>query len=242
MVGLGCVGEADLRALLAGELSETIVRAITLHLESCPACEAAAQRLDALTDPFIRSLRGRLYPSPGSPAAATIDPHTTPIQQQSQPELTAKVLSPLPNGGRFPRAPAGYEILEELGRGGMSIVYRARQSQSQRLVALKMLLAAAHAPAERRLRFLAEADAIARVQHPGIVQVYEVGEQEGVPFLVLELMGGGSLSQKLAARRLPGRQAAELVETLARAVDHAHAHGVIHRDLKPANVLLTADG
>ncbi|HEV3082638.1 MAG TPA: protein kinase [Gemmataceae bacterium] len=239
MVGLGCVSEADLRALLAGELSEPIVRAITLHLESCPACEAVAQRLDGLTDPFVRSLRGRLHPSP---AGATIDPQTTPVQQQCQPELTADVLSPLPKGDGFPQAPAGYEILEELGRGGMSIVYRARQSQPQRLVALKMLLAAAHAPAERRLRFLAEADAIARLQHPGIVQVYEVGDQEGVPFLVLELMGGGSLSQKLAARPLPGRQAAELVETLARAVDHAHAHGVIHRDLKPANVLLGADG
>jgi serine/threonine-protein kinase len=124
----------------------------------------------------------------------------------------------------------------------MSVVYRARQAHPAREVALKVLLAGSHAPAERRARFLAEADAIARLRHPNIVQVFEVGRHDGLPFLVLELVGGGSLSQALGGVPRPPREAVALVETLARAVHYAHTQGVVHRDLKPANVLLTEGG
>jgi eukaryotic-like serine/threonine-protein kinase len=137
---------------------------------------------------------------------------------------------------------AGYELLSELGRGGMGVVYKAWQERPRRLVALKMILAGAHAGAERRARLLAEADAIARLQHPHIVQIHEVGEHAGLPFLALEYMPGGSLDAKLGGQPQPPARAAELAETIARAVAHAHAAGVIHRDLKPANVLLAADG
>jgi serine/threonine protein kinase/WD40 repeat protein len=136
----------------------------------------------------------------------------------------------------------GYEILGELGRGGMGVVYKARQIKADRLVALKMILSGGHASERDLNRFRTEAHAVARMQHANIVQVYEVGEQEGLPFFSLEYLEGGSLADKLDGTPWPARKAAELVETLARAMQAAHDKGIIHRDLKPANILLTADG
>ena len=136
----------------------------------------------------------------------------------------------------------GYEILRELGRGGMGVVYQARHTKLHRDVALKMILAGSHAGATDLARFQTEAEAIARLQHPNIVQVHEVGEHEGKPFFSLEFCGGGSLERKLNGTPLPPTEAAALVETLARAMQAAHEQHVIHRDLKPANVLLAADG
>jgi WD40 repeat protein/serine/threonine protein kinase len=136
----------------------------------------------------------------------------------------------------------GYEILGELGRGAMGVVYRARQESLGRVVALKMIRAAELADARERDRFLREAEAVARLQHPNIVQVFEVGVQDGRPYFSQEYVDGGSLAQKLAGGPLPPEEAARLMETLARAVHHSHQRGIIHRDLKPSNVLLTAEG
>jgi serine/threonine protein kinase len=133
---------------------------------------------------------------------------------------------------------AGYEILGELGRGGMGVVYKARQIGLNRWVALKMILAGGHAGPQELARFRAEAEALARIQQPNIVQIYEVGEVDGRPFFSLEFVGGGSLADKLDGTPWPARSAAQLVETLARAVHAAHEQGIVHRDLKPANVLL----
>src|SRR5262249_11116935 len=137
---------------------------------------------------------------------------------------------------------AGYEILEVLGRGGMGVVYKARQVGLKRLVALKMILAGAHAEANDLARFRAEAEAVAHLQHPHIVQIHEIGEQNGLPYFSLEYVEGGSLAERLNGTPLPPRQAAELSEILARAMQGAHERGIIHRDLKPGNVLLTAEG
>jgi serine/threonine-protein kinase len=134
----------------------------------------------------------------------------------------------------------GYALVRELGRGGMGVVFLARQLRLNRAVALKM--PPANLSAEEWFRFRTEAESAARLQHPHIVQVFETGEHEGRPFLVMELVEGGSLAQKLAAAPLEVRRAAELLEKLARAIHYAHQHGVIHRDLKPANVLLAPDG
>jgi WD40 repeat protein/predicted Ser/Thr protein kinase len=136
----------------------------------------------------------------------------------------------------------GYRIERELGRGGMGVVYLAWQSLLNRAVALKMVLAGARAPQEAVARFLAEAQAIARVRHPSVVEVYAVGEHEGRPFFAMEYVGGGTLAARLGGIPLAARDAASLVESLARGVHHAHQLGVVHRDLKPSNVLLGEDG
>jgi tetratricopeptide (TPR) repeat protein len=144
-------------------------------------------------------------------------------------------------GVDLPAVP-GYEIVTELGRGGMGVVYEARQCSLKRLVALKMILAGLHADAIARARFRTEAEAVARLHHPNIVQIYEVGEHDGRPFLSLEHIDGGSLLRRCGGSPQPELEAARLVETLARAVHYMHQRGILHRDLKPSNVLLMADG
>ncbi len=135
--------------------------------------------------------------------------------------------------------PPGYELLEEIGRGGMAVVFRAKQQILNRIVALKMLLAGGVANPEVLARIQQEAQAVAQLQHPGIVQIHEVGEHRGLPFLSLEYVPGGTLHEWLSGRPLPPLEAARIIEQLARTTQYAHERGVVHRDLKPANVLLT---
>jgi serine/threonine protein kinase len=135
----------------------------------------------------------------------------------------------------------GYEILEVIGHGGMGVVYKARHKTLNRIVALKMILSGAAATDAERSRFRAEAEAAAGLQHPNIVQVYEVGEADGRPFLALEYVPGGSLAAQLTGDGIDPRRAAELILPLAEAVRHAHENGIVHRDLKPANILLQSD-
>ncbi|MBN9517620.1 protein kinase [bacterium] len=136
----------------------------------------------------------------------------------------------------------GYEVLAVLGRGGMGIVYKARQLAADRLVALKVVRGGALAGPAERARFRAEAEAAARLRHPHVVAVHEVGARHGVPFLAMELVEGDSLDRRLAAGPLPPREAAELVRVVAGAVQHAHDARVVHRDIKPANILLGPAG
>jgi serine/threonine protein kinase len=151
--------------------------------------------------------------------------------------------TPLPPRPAAPRPTVpGYEVVRELGRGGAGVVYLARQVGVRRLVALKVIGSGRFAGPDERARFRREAEAAGRLRHPHIVAVHDVGEQDGCPYLALEYVPGGTLARHLADAPLPARAAAELVETLARAVDHAHQHGVVHRDLKPANILLTGGG
>ena len=213
----------------------------TLQRPPVPTPSATEVVPDEATDGPFATLIGpsaRLAPSSAATAGgaeAATEEHPPTVMGTPSSER-AYVPPPL-----FPCVP-GYEVLGELGRGGMGVVYKARQVGLNRVVALKMILHAGHAGREARDRFLVEAESVARLQHPNIVQVHEIGEHDGAPFFSLEFCPGGSLDRKLDGTPLEPRKAAELLETLARAVHAAHQAQVIHRDLKPANVLLGADG
>jgi WD40 repeat protein/tRNA A-37 threonylcarbamoyl transferase component Bud32 len=177
-----------------------------------------------------------LAPSPetGDPAQSTRRKQTSTADPPWAGDVPARALA-------VPEVP-GYEILGELGRGGMGVVYKARHQALNRLVALKMVLSGVCASPEGLARFQSEARAIARLQHPHIVQIHEIGEHNGLPFFALEFCPGGSLDKKIKGSPLLPQDGAQLVATLARAMHAAHERQVIHRDLKPANVLLAEDG
>jgi serine/threonine protein kinase len=174
-------------------------------------------------------------------------PARTITPRESKPESTDQYATQLDSVEKadssqdWPLIP-GYEILAELGRGGMGVVYKARQVALHRLVALKMIRSRNLATDEDLARFRSEAMAVARLQHPNVVQIYEIGDHNGLPYFSLEYVGGGSLQTRLAGAPQQPRQVAETVETLARAMQVAHQCGIIHRDLKPANVLVTRAG
>jgi formylglycine-generating enzyme required for sulfatase activity/tRNA A-37 threonylcarbamoyl transferase component Bud32 len=170
-------------------------------------------------------------PPPGSAA-----PNGSPPNLTRDTRAISTGLTPA-ESREYPEIP-GYEILGILGHGGMGVVYRARQLKANRLVALKMIRAFEHASPTERLRFQIEAEAAAHLQHPHIVQLHEVGEVRGQPFFSLEFCDGGTLTEQLKKKCLSPSEAAELIETLARAMHYAHLRGVVHRDLKPGNVLL----
>ena len=180
----------------------------------------------------------------GSTAQVTGDkPRIASDRTVSQSGPSAPSPRAIPDRSRTdrPRIP-GYEILEKLGEGGMGIVYKARQQGLNRLVALKMIIGGSHVRVDHLARFRIEAEAVARLRHPNILQIYDIGEVDGLPFVSLELLEGGGLDDRLAGTPQPGGQAAELMVTLALAVHAAHQAGIVHRDLKPTNVLFTSDG
>jgi WD40 repeat protein len=185
----------------------------------CPSCQAVIS-----SEAITRAETPR-------PAGTTV-PVGKKVDAGSFSANTAPVLPAVP----------GYEVQRELGRGGMGVVFQARQVKANRVVALKMLLAGDFAGDDQRERFRVEAEAVARLQHPNIVQVFEVGEQDGRPFFSLEFCPGGTLAERLRAGPITAAEAAPLVEVLARAVHAAHQAHVLHRDLKPANVLLAGGG
>lgn len=175
----------------------------------------------------LRALTGALSSRQGP---GTVHPSTNPSVQSTWTDRTGEV-----------PVISGYEIEGELGKGGMGVVYKARQIVLKRSVALKFVrrdLGDGQAIA----RFRTEAEAAARLDHPNIVKIYDYGVSDGRPYLALEFLEGGTLSDRIKGRPQSGKEAARLVETLARAVQAAHAKGIIHRDLKPANILLQEPG
>ena len=179
---------------------------------------------------------GKMDSVPSAPPTPLSSTETTLHYDPSVKSSPTRVTLPR----RWPTIP-GYEIVEELNQGGMGIVFKARQIGLDRMVAIKTILPRSPAGGEQHVRFLREAKLMALLQHPNILPIYEVGEQQGTPFLVMEYIDGGTLSQLLDGKPMPPQKAAELAAVLARAVHCAHLHGIIHRDLKPANVLLMAD-
>lgn len=172
---------------------------------------------------------------------------TLPTSTDGPAPLPTKMLARIDGGGKITLGAVqdrfgDYELLQEVARGGMGIVYRARQSSLDRVVALKMILAGRFATDEDLQRFRTEAEAAGRLQHPNIVRVHEVGEVEGQHFFSMEFIDGQSLAQQVrGGGPLPGRVAARYVRLIARAIHHAHRHGILHRDLKPSNILIDTE-
>jgi WD40 repeat protein/tRNA A-37 threonylcarbamoyl transferase component Bud32 len=218
-------------------VADLAVAEYTLRLRREPSLdrEAFLRRFAARRD----TLAARLAEVPPEPV--TIRNLGDSRSQMYDITLPSSPASGTGSAGDFPRVP-GYEIMAEVGRGAMGTVYQARQISLNRIVALKMLHASRQSDAERRARFRVEVETIALLQHPNIVQVYDVGEHEGRPFFTMEFLGGGSLEECCQGKPQAPNVAAELVETLARAMHAVHAKGIVHRDLKPSNIVRTTDG
>jgi serine/threonine protein kinase/tetratricopeptide (TPR) repeat protein len=195
-------------------------------VDVCPACGAIGEVVTPDVHAGLTAVDGELPPPP------------CPLPGAVAQVAAGLLLQPERAGRAGLPTVAGYEILAPLGRGGMGLVYQARQLRFGRVVALKMIRGGAHANPRDLARFRTEAAAVARLEHPNIVPIYEVGEQDGWAYFALEFVPGGSLARHLAGRPQPAGPSAQLVETLARAMDYAHVQGIVHRDLKPANILL----
>ena len=241
-----CPTRVILEHFLAGELGDDGEHALSAHLDRCASCQGELARLvdgpavhrspftesDATGRDLDLSFLDRLR-------MTSVDPAWTPPrwdQVTGGLTLSAGLDLSRSRGNRDPVP--GYEILGELGRGAMGVVYKARQLSLGRLTALKMILGGEQAGVDDRVRFRAEAEAAGSLRHPNIVQVYEIGEAGGLLFFSMEYIEGQTLKQRLRGTPQPARAAALLLETLARAADYAHRCGIVHRDLKPANVML----
>tara|TARA_R110002072_G_scaffold303099_1_gene493543 strand:+ start:293828 stop:295330 length:1503 start_codon:yes stop_codon:yes gene_type:complete len=171
-----------------------------------------------------------------SPGPAETNPRESGIQPEAPSDAE------IPSAGTRLRYFGDYELLEEIARGGMGVVYKARQTRLNRIVALKMILAGQFASQAEVERFQAEAEAAAQLDHPGIVPVFEVGDHDGHHFFSMALVEGDSLADRVATGPFSSRDAATLMKYITEAVGFAHDKGVVHRDLKPANILIGDDG
>jgi serine/threonine-protein kinase len=217
--------------------------------------ERLAQVLAELTDQFRRGERPDLQPFAEkhpdlAPELREIWPALVLAEELSKPapaSLVTQEVSPIPSSSETPPPPGlprtfgDYELLEEIGRGGMGVVYKARQHSLNRLVAIKMILRGELASAADLARFRAEAESAARLEHPNIVPVYEVGECDGQAYFSMKCVEGTTLGRLAAKGPLPPREAARYMIAICRAIDFAHRHGILHRDLKPSNVLIDRD-
>lgn len=247
-----CRTPEELRLYLEGRLPSHACRAVEEHIEACPDCLGQLDALSGLTVGLAGHAHAGLLRLAGAVEAAEdelieqVRRKLIPAAPIRRPGLTRSE-SPSGDWNVAPGQPARFEsigpyILTRLiGMGGMGAVFEARDTRLGRRVALKILRQDATSPSGSE-RLLREAELLAGLNHPNIVPVYEVGEHEGRPYLVLEYVGWGTLCRLLGGRAQPPRAAAEATMMLARAVHHAHEQGIIHRDLKPANVLLRPVG
>ncbi len=229
-----------LNRLLEEELDHEQAAPIIAHVETCTACQ---ERLKQLTSESCHFMNWGYFGEHGStPWLESIECENVSSEFEHA-RRSARDAHSRSNGAEagFPTI-EGYEFLAELGHGGMGVVYKARQHRLNRLVAVKMLRAGSLAKPEDLARFRIEAQTVATLRHVNIIQIFDVGEAGGLPFVTFELLEGGSLDDELAGGHHPEARSAELVATLARAIDVAHDAGVIHRDLKPSNVLFADDG
>jgi serine/threonine protein kinase len=236
IVNGGCPTPADLAAFATGNLSAAAFERVARHVEQCGACEQCLATLDDPAEPFLSGVR-----QAASQAAADGDsvPEALLAAAQSCPD-GARAPGPLVTGsGRLGQ----FELLEELGLGSFGQVFRARDTKLGRTVAIKVLRAGGLASRDEIDRFLREARSAARLQHPGLVALYETGQTEtGLVYLVEEFVEGETLAARLKAGRPGFREAAGLIAEVADALEFAHRHGVVHRDVKPSNIQLDRAG
>ena len=245
----GCPGREALVDFDLGRLAHDQFEEVAAHVSSCLQCEEVLYNLNAapIHDALVSRLRESLQQAR---PCETVDYNWIDSLAKTfiiSPRIWRRGTAHA-DGECFDltysieREFGSYKLLGQIGQGGMGVVYRARQVSLARPVAIKMILAGRHASAQTVARFIREGKAVARLQHPAVVQVFELGEYKGLPFYSMELVDGGSLEQTLAKGPLELRLAAQLVRTLAETAQFAHQQGIIHRDLKPANILFTLDG
>jgi WD40 repeat protein/serine/threonine protein kinase len=258
------------RAFVTQLLNDTEDPAIIAHVEVCGTCQSRLEAL--LDDEGIlvgeeesqangdlhrsrrkhtldyrHSLLSALGDAARQPFQNTVAMEQPPPEDSDSGESSSSLSDrdtaskPFAEAAPLPEVP-GYEILGRLGQGGMGVVYKARHLKLNRIVALKMVLAGEHADAGKLARFHVEAEAVARLCHPNIVAIYDIGVANGMPYIALEYLPGGSLKKLFRQGPQPPRWSADLLATLAQAVHTAHLAGIVHRDLKPGNVLLAEDG
>jgi serine/threonine protein kinase len=245
-----CPSRDELEALLGDRLDSHAEDSLNRHVEECAACQGVLGELTGAAD------GPHSHASSGPTAPAEVLAFLDVVKQDTPQFLRADTWEPTGKGrtedtvrddrpsdrpsDRLPSVP-GFEVQRLLGRGGMGVVYLARHTALKRLVALKMLHAGDH-DAETLYRFRTEAESVARLGHPNIVQIFEINEADGRPYFALEYLEGGTLAWRMGGRPQPPHEAARLIAVLARAVHAAHQAGIVHRDLKPHNILFAADG
>ncbi len=224
-----CPASAELAEFATGSLSRKAFERVARHVEQCPACEVALDALDDQADPLLSGLRQ----ADAAPAGPLVPPELLAVAHSCRDAEAAD----------GPRRVGKFELLEELGRGSFGHVFRARDSELGRTVAIKMLRAGRLAGREEVERLAREARSAAQLQHPSLVALYETGQtDDGLFYLVEEFVQGETLTARLRAGPVGLRAAAELVARVAEALDYAHRHGVVHRDVKPSNIQIDADG
>jgi tRNA A-37 threonylcarbamoyl transferase component Bud32 len=232
MGSLNCPSAADLSGFALGTLPQAAFQRVARHVEDCAACDTALQALDGLADPLLCGLR-----------QAAAEGTTDPVPAGVLDAVRSLAAAPEPPAEGGARRLGKFELLEELGAGSFGHVFRARDTELDRTVAIKVLRAGRLAGPGEIDRFLREARSAARLKHPGIVALYDSGQAEdGTCYLVEEFVPGATLAARLAEGRVGFREAAGLLAEVADALDYAHRRGVIHRDVKPSNVLIDQQG
>lgn len=246
-----CPSPEQLLGFSSGELSAMDFERVVQHLESCPVCESTVDQLvrssshilgdflrPAADTPLVASPFGEAYQRMEAAALALCEPQTSLYHKDADPDCHDTAFEINESIGII----GPYRLIEVLGVGGMGIVYRAVHQVMRRTVALKTFTPNTAHHAETVTRFRVEAEAVARLRHPHIVEILHYDETDGLPYLVMEIVEGWKLSDLIRKGKIPEREAAEMTLVLAQAVAYAHDRHVVHRDIKPSNILIDREG
>ena len=246
-----CLSEELIDRLLTDTLSDAEEERVDAHLRECTTCRNLLSEKTNAPDHVVEALApadntqddrreiDRLFDLVRDlPTPNVGDPDDETLASDDRDSAVRFATNTRKKGQESDSEPAGFEMIEEIGRGGVGVVFKARQTRLGRIVALKMMLPRTFPRPKNLARFRGEAEVVAKLQHPNVVQVFDILEHDGCPYLCMEFVPGGNLAEKLNGNPQPPETAAKLVEILARAIHSVHEAGILHRDLKPSNVLL----